>query len=76
MPAWKQLSDTDLAVKRRALLFAALAFVPALLLAWPQGYALNAHHERALLFDFSAYAIAVAIAAFVLLEQSSDLRMR
>ncbi len=70
------ISDTDLAVKRRALLFAALAFVPALLLAWPQGYALNEHHERALLFDFSAYALVVAIMAFVVMEQSADHRMR
>ena len=70
------LSDHDLRAGPRALLFAALAFVPALLLAWPQGYALNEHHERALLFDFGAYAIAVAIAAFVLMEQTSDLRMR
>ena len=69
------LSDTDLAAGRRALLFLVLAWVPVLLLAGLQGYALNAHHERALLFDFSAYAFALATVAFVLMEQTSDQRM-
>lgn len=69
------LSDTDLAAGRRALLFLVIAWVPVLLLAALQGYALNAHHERALLFDFSAYAFALATVAFVLMEQTSDRRM-
>jgi hypothetical protein len=69
------LSDTDLAAARRALLFVAIAWLPAVLLAALQGYALNGHHERAILFDFSAYAFAIAVGAFVLMEQASDRRM-
>jgi hypothetical protein len=69
------LSDTDPAVGRRALLFVALAWVPAVVLAALQGLALNEHHERAILLDFSAYAFAIAIGAFVLMEQASDKRM-
>jgi len=70
------ITGTELHAGRRAVLFAALAYVPMLLLALLQGYALGEHHERALLFDFGAYATVVAIAAFVLMEQSSDWRMR
>ena len=69
------LSDADLAVGRRAVLFAALAWLPAVALAALQGYALNDQHARAILFDFSAYAFAIAMAAFVLMEQTSDQRM-
>jgi len=69
------ISDHSLQVGRRAVLFVALAWLPALLLALMQGVALNAQHERALLFDFSVYAFVLAIAAFVLMEQSSDKRM-
>ena len=69
------LTDTDLAAGRRALLFVAIAWLPVLLLAALQGFALNDHHERAVLFDFSAYAYAVAIFAFVLMEQASETRM-
>jgi len=69
------LSDTDLASARRALLFIALSWIPALLLAALQGVALNDNHERALLFDFSVYGFIIAIVAFVLMEQSSDKRM-
>jgi hypothetical protein len=69
------LSDADLAAPRRALLFAALAWLPLLLLAALQGLAWNEQHQRALLFDFVAYAWAVAVAAFVLMEQTSDKRM-
>ena len=36
---------------------------------------MNEHHERAVLFDFSAYAYAIAIFAFVLMEQASETRM-
>ena len=69
------VSDTDLATGRRAVLFLALAWVPTVLLAALQGYALNEYHERAMLFDFSVYAFAIAIVAFVLMEQTSDTRM-
>ena len=69
------LSETDLAAARRALLFVAIAWFPAILLAALQGYALNGHHERAILLDFSAYAFAIAVGAFVLMEQASDKRM-
>jgi hypothetical protein len=69
------LSETDLAAARRGVLFMALAWIPTVLLAALQGQALNEHHERAILFDFSAYAFAMAIVAFVLMEQTSDRRM-
>jgi len=70
------ITSTGLHAGRRALLFAAVAYVPLLLLALLQGYALGEHHQRALLFDFGAYATVVAIAAFVMMEQSSDWRMQ
>ena len=69
------LSDSDVAAGRRGLLFAALAWVPALLLGAIQGDALNEHHEQAILFDFNVYAFAIAIVAFVVMEQTSDKRM-
>ena len=69
------LSDTDMASVRRALLFIALSWAPALLLAALQGVAINDNHERALLFDFSVYGFIVAIVAFLLMEQTSDQRM-
>lgn len=69
------LSESQLAVGRRAALFLALAWLPTLLLAALQGLALNAQHERALLLDFSVYAFGLAIVAFVLMEQTSDKRM-
>jgi hypothetical protein len=69
------LSDTDLAAGRRALFFVALAWLPTVLLAAMQGVAVDANHEHAVLFDFSAYAFAIAIGAFVLMEQTSDRRM-
>jgi hypothetical protein len=67
--------ESDLAVARGAVLFVALAWIPVVLLAALQGHALNEHHERAILYDFSAYAFAIAIVAFVLMEQTSDRRM-
>ena len=70
------ITGTELYAGRRAMLFAAIVYVPTLLLALLQGYALGEQHQRALLFDFGAYATVVAIAAFVLMEQSSDWRMR
>jgi hypothetical protein len=69
------LSESHLAVGRRAALFLALAWLPTLLLALLQGLALNAQHERALLLDFGVYAFGLAIVAFVLMEQTSDKRM-
>jgi len=69
------LSETDLAVSRRAFIFILVAWLPAVVLAALQGYALNDHHERAILLDFSAYAFVIAVAAFVLMEQTSDRRM-
>ncbi len=69
------LTDADLAAGRRGVLFIALAWLPAIALALVQRYALNADHALLLLFDFSAYAFAIAIGAFVLMEQSSDRRM-
>ena len=69
------LTDTDLAAGRRAILFVLVAWAPALLLALATGNAWGDHHERSILLDFSAYAFAIAIAAFVLMEQSSDRRM-
>jgi len=69
------LTDPDLAVGRRAVMFVAVAWIPAVLLAAVQGLALDAHHERAILLDFSAYALAIAVACFVLMEQTTDTRM-
>jgi hypothetical protein len=69
------LSDTDLAVGRRAVLFVALAWIPAVALAALEGLAFDANHERAILLDFSTYAIAIAIASLVWMEQTSDKRM-
>lgn len=69
------LTDADLAAGRRALLYVAIAWLPVLVLAAVQGLAVNEHHERAALFDFSAYAYAIAIFAFVLMEQASETRM-
>jgi len=69
------LSDHDLAVGKRAVIFVCVAWIPALLLAALQGYAIGDHHERARLLDFSVYAFCIAIAAFVLMEGSADARM-
>lgn len=69
------LTDADLATGRRAALFVGVAWIPAVVLAAMQGLAIDAHHERAILLDFSAYALAIAIACFVLMEQTTDARM-
>lgn len=69
------LSETDLGVRRRAMLFVAVAWIPAVVLAATQGLAIGPHHERAILLDYSTYALAIAIVCFVLMEQSSDTRM-
>lgn len=69
------LTDTNLAAARRAVIFVLLAWLPALLLAVLQGLALNPQHQKAMLLDFGMYAYAVAIVAFVLMEQTSDRRM-
>ena len=70
------LSETDLAAGRRALIFAALAFLPSLLLAAMQGHALDPRPERGFLHDFAVYAMVIAIVAVVLMEQTSDTRMK
>jgi len=69
------LSEADLSVRRRAMLFIAVAWIPAVVLAAMQGLAIDPHHERAILLDYSTYALAIAIACFVLMEQSSDNRI-
>jgi len=69
------LSDADLAAGRRALLFAAVAWMPALGLALLRGGGDGVVEGRGILLDFSTYAFALAVAAFVLMEQSSDRRM-
>lgn len=69
------VGEGSLRVGRRAAIFVALSWLPAVLLAALQGLALNAQHERALLFDFNAYAFALGVVAFVLMEQTSDKRM-
>lgn len=51
---------------RRVALFTLIAWLPIVLLATLQGYALNEHHGRAVVLDFSAYAFLIAVAAFVL----------
>jgi len=68
-------ADSDLAAPGRALLFALLAWIPTVLLALTEGNAWGDHYEHAVLLDFSAYAFAIAIAAFVLMEATSDRRM-
>jgi hypothetical protein len=69
------LTETDLAAPRRALLFSAFAWLPLLVLALVQGHAIDVHHERAVLLDFSVYAFAIAVVLFVLMEQASESRM-
>ena len=69
------LSAADLAVGRRSVLFVAFAWLPAVALALLQGMAWNARADQSLLLDFSAYAIAIAIVAFVLMERSSERQM-
>ena len=69
------LSETDPGIARRVALFTLIAWLPIVLLATLQGYALNEHHGRAVLLDFSVYAFLIAVAAFVLMEQTSDKRM-
>ena len=70
------LNEADLAAGRRALIFAALAFLPPLLLAAMQGHALDPRPEHALLLDFAVYAVVIGIVALVLMEQTSDTRMK
>ena len=70
------LGEADLAAGRRAVILATLAFVPAVVLAIIQGHALDPIPQRAFLHDFSVYAFVIAIAAFILMEQTSDTRMK
>ena len=65
-------TDSDLAAPGRALLFALLAWIPTVLLALTESNAWGDHYEHAVLLDFSAYAFAIAIAAFVLMEGTSS----
>jgi hypothetical protein len=58
-----------------ALLFAALAWLPAVALAFAQGLALNPNHALAQRFDFGVHAMDLSSVAFVLMEQTSDRRM-
>jgi hypothetical protein len=69
------LAETDPGIARRVAFFTLIAWLPIVLLAVLQGYALNEHHGRAVLLDFSAYAFLIAVATFVLMEQTSDKRM-
>ncbi|MDM0115838.1 hypothetical protein QTI66_27060 [Variovorax sp. J22R133] len=69
------LTQTDLRAPRRAVLFMVIAWIPGLVLASLEGLALNEHHERAALLDFSAYAFIIAIGAFVIMEESAARRM-
>lgn len=69
------LSDGDLAAGRRALLYVVVSWLPVVLLAAIQGHAFNDDPERAVLLDFRAYSYAIAIFAFVLMEQASETRM-
>ena len=69
------LSDTDLAAGRRALAFVAVAWLPGLALALLRGGFAGEQGGAGILLDFSTYAFALALAAFVLMEQSSDRRM-
>ena len=69
------VSDADLAAGRRALVFVAFAWLPGLALAVLSGGLDGAQGVGGILLDFSTYAFALAVAAFVLMEQSSDRRM-
>lgn len=69
------IGDGNLNVGRRALLYAAVAWLPLLGLAAVQGLAWNPASERALLLDFRVHAFAIAIAAFVVMERLADMRL-
>ena len=69
------IDDHNLNVGRRALLLAALAWLPLLALAALQGMAWGTASERVLLLDFRVHAFAIAIAAFVVMERLADLRL-
>jgi len=69
------LDEDDLAAGKRAVMFVVVAWLPGVLLAALQGQAWGGHYQQAILLDFSVYAFCIAIAAFVLMEQSADARM-
>ena len=69
------IDERNLNVGRRALLLAALAWLPALRLAALQGLAWGGAAERTLLLDFRLHAFAIAIAAFIVMERAADQRL-
>lgn len=69
------IDERNLNVGRRALLLAALAWLPALGLAALQGLAWGGAAERTLLLDFRLHAFAIAIAAFIVMERAADQRL-
>lgn len=71
------LHEHNLAAGRRALLFAAVAWLTLALLSLAQGTALGTIDQRPFLLDFSAYArFLLAIAVFVLMEPIAERRLR
>jgi hypothetical protein len=67
----------NLAAGRRALLFAAIAWLPLALLSLVQGTAIGAFEERPFLLDFTAYArYLLAVTVFILMEPIAEQRLR
>lgn len=71
------LRDNAPAAGRRAVLFAALAWLPLALLSAVQGAAIGDFDQQPFLLDVSAYArFIVAVAVFVLMEPLAEQRLR
>jgi hypothetical protein len=67
----------NLAAGRRAVLFAAIAWLPLLLLSFVQGTALGDFEQWPFLLDFGAYArFVLAVMIFVLMEPMAERRLR
>jgi hypothetical protein len=67
----------NLAAGRRAVLFAAIAWLPLALLSFAQGTATGEFAQRPFLLDFSAYArFLLAVVIFVLMEATAEQRLR
>ena len=67
----------NLAAGRRAVLFAAIAWLPLALLSFVQGVAVGNFDLRPFLLDFSAYArFVLAVPIFVLMEPIAERRLR
>jgi hypothetical protein len=67
----------NLAAGRRAVLFAAIAWLPLALLSLIGGTALGDFEQRPFLLDFGAYArFILAVAIFVLMEPMAERRLR